>query len=227
MRGLNHPNIVQAFALAEGYQDGALVRAHLVMEALGQGGQQQLIQFLRTDAIGKFELDELLLLAREILRGLTYIHSKELIHCDLGAHSVFIDERFRAKIGNFAFARPEIESKEFELRDHCFSKRTAIETLETRLFTYHSDIWSYGVFLWEMITFGDEPFRGMSTSSMVRELRGGKCSEFSLPLSYPGVDNVSYLKLCEIIRQCLQLNFKSRPSLTTIRLTLQTIVDYS
>ncbi|CAH3161091.1 unnamed protein product [Porites evermanni] len=103
---------------------------------------------------------ELLVIAYQIALGMQHLEEKKCIHRDLSARNVFIGENLVAKVGDFGLAR-DISF------DGIYTKTSpgkvpwrwmALESLKDRVYTSKSDVWSYGIVLWEIATYGEVPY---------------------------------------------------------------------
>ena len=103
----------------------------------------------------------LLVWAQQIAEGMDYLESRKIVHRDLAARNILVKELYHIKITDFGLARI-IESDEHAFRAINSSlvpiKWLAIESIMHRLFTPKSDVWSYGVCLWEIFTFCAKPY---------------------------------------------------------------------
>jgi len=141
-------------------------------------------------------LDERLIIkwAHSIAKGMEYLSSKKIMHGDLAARNILIggleggQENYVAKISDFGLSRTfydDIRYKKQE-RDTVPWKWMDVEYLETGEFTLKSDIWSFGVVLWEILSMGQEPYVGKDIHNTIAEIKAG--SRLPCPNQLEGID---------------------------------------
>eukprot|EP00092_Neocalanus_flemingeri_P080213 GFUD01100044.1.p1 GENE.GFUD01100044.1~~GFUD01100044.1.p1 ORF type:complete len:468 (+),score=107.71 GFUD01100044.1:185-1405(+) len=156
MKRLNHPNLVQLYAIVNDPKEGNF----LVQEYLNEG---DLLQYLRKIRPLKDEADVIgvsfpkrLEWCVQVARGMAHLELLTIVHRDLAARNILLDKFFTAKVADFGMALA-LEDK-IEGDDKIPIRWTAPEAMFDQNFSHSSDIWSYGVLMWEIFTFGDIPY---------------------------------------------------------------------
>ncbi|XP_073243681.1 fibroblast growth factor receptor 1-like [Porites lutea] len=118
---------------------------------------------------------EVLCYAWQIAKGMEYLASKGFIHRDLAARNILLGEDRAVKIADFGLLRHANESEIYEVRSvHKLPmKWMAPEALESGIFTFKTDVWSFGVVLWELATMGGRPYPGISPMRLCSLLKSG------------------------------------------------------
>ncbi|XP_066475599.1 activated CDC42 kinase 1 isoform X2 [Tiliqua scincoides] len=122
---------------------------------------------------GHFLISTLCQYAIQIARGMAYLESKRFIHRDLAARNILLAANDLVKIGDFGLMRALPKNDDhYVMQEHrkvpfawC-----APESLKTRTFSHASDTWMFGVTLWEMFTYGQEPWVGLNGSQILHKI---------------------------------------------------------
>nr|XP_058956779.1 fibroblast growth factor receptor 3-like [Pocillopora verrucosa] len=153
---------------------------------------------------------QLMKFAWQIADGMSYLSSKSIIHRDLAARNVLVGEEETCKVTDFGMARNVQEENIYEkkTKGRLPVKWTAYEALLYGKYTTKSDVWSYGVVLYEIFTIGGSPYPRMDGKKIANLLQQG----YRMPKPQH-VDD----KLYEIMMKCWQDDPKRRPTFIDLR----------
>uniref|UniRef100_A0A8C3AJ66 Tyrosine-protein kinase receptor n=1 Tax=Cyclopterus lumpus TaxID=8103 RepID=A0A8C3AJ66_CYCLU len=145
----------------------------------------------------------------EIADGMSYLNANKFVHRDLAARNCMVAEDFTVKIGDFGMTRDIYETDYYRKGGKGLLpvRWMSPESLKDGVFTTMSDVWSFGVVLWEIATLAEQPYQGMSNEQVLRfVMEGGLLDK---PDNCPDM-------LFELMRMCWQYNPKMRPSFLEI-----------
>ncbi|XP_054458089.1 tyrosine-protein kinase Lyn isoform X1 [Anoplopoma fimbria] len=196
MKTLQHDRLVRLYAVVT-----KTPPIYIITEFMANGS---LLDFLKSDAGCRLQLPKLIDFSAQIAEGMAYIEKKNYIHRDLRAANVLVSESLLCKIADFGLARV-IEDDEYSAREGAKFpiKWTAPEAINYGSFTIKSDMWSFGVLLYEIITYGKIPYPGMTKGEVISTVQRG--------YRMPQPDNCP-AELYEIMMSCWKNKPEDRPT---------------
>ncbi|XP_036438948.1 KIT proto-oncogene, receptor tyrosine kinase b [Colossoma macropomum] len=114
------------------------------------------------------DTEDLLSFSYQVAKGMDFLTSKNCIHRDLAARNVLLTQGRVAKICDFGLARDITKDSNYVLRGNARLpvKWMSPESLFSCVYTFESDVWSYGILLWEIFSLGNSPYPGVPVGSM-------------------------------------------------------------
>lgn len=166
MKALQHDKLVKLNAVVTKEEP-----IFIITEYMEKGS---LLDFLKSEDGNKLPLPKLIDFSAQIAEGMAFIEQKNYIHRDLRAANILVSGTLVCKIADFGLARI-IEDNEYTAREGAKFpiKWTAPEAINFGSFTIKSDVWSFGILLMEIVTYGRTPYPGMSNPEVIRALERG------------------------------------------------------
>ncbi|XP_072836351.2 tyrosine-protein kinase Lck [Pogona vitticeps] len=165
MKKLRHPRLVALYAVV------TQKPMYIITEYMEKGN---LVDFLKAAEGTRLTIYKLLDMAAQVAEGMAFLEKKNYIHRDLRAANILVSETLCCKIADFGLARL-IEDDEYTAQEGAKFpiKWTAPEAINYGTFTIKSDVWSFGILLTEIITYGRIPYPGMSNPEVIQNLERG------------------------------------------------------
>ncbi|XP_068685587.1 fibroblast growth factor receptor 3-like [Montipora foliosa] len=158
--------------------------------------------------------EQLMKFAWEVADGMCYLSSKKIVHRDLAARNVLVGEGERCKVTDFGMAR-NVEQDDIytkKSRGRLPVKWTAYEALFYGVYTTQSDVWSYGILLYEILTIGGSPYPDTHARLIADKIQQG----YRMPKPRH-VDSNLY----EIMMKCWEEDPSDRPTFEKLRKTMK------
>uniref|UniRef100_A0A1B6GS10 receptor protein-tyrosine kinase n=1 Tax=Cuerna arida TaxID=1464854 RepID=A0A1B6GS10_9HEMI len=214
----SHPNVVTLLGCCTEKEP-----IYLVMEYVMYG---KLLSFLRdyrtkahyynfSDAGDALTSRDLTVFGYCVARGMDYLSNKCIIHRDLAARNVLVDHNKLCKIADFGMSRNVRDTGQiYEQRQSKGAlpiRWMAPESLHFSLFTHKTDVWSFGILMWEIVTLGSTPYATMGAREVMRRVRDGY-----------RLDRPSHCRpeLFRLIAQCWHSEPVKRPSFAELKVEL-------
>ncbi|XP_070614580.1 tyrosine-protein kinase ABL1 isoform X3 [Erythrolamprus reginae] len=211
MKEVKHPNLVQLL--------GVCTREppfYIITEFMTYGN---LLDFLRDCNRQEVNAVVLLYMATQISSAMEYLEKKNFIHRDLAARNCLVGENHLVKVADFGLSRLMTGDTYTAHAGAKFPiKWTAPESLAYNKFSIKSDVWAFGVLLWEIATYGMSPYPGIDLSQVYELLE--KDYRMERPEGCPE-------KVYELMRECWQWSASERPSFAEIHQAFETMFQES
>jgi insulin receptor len=151
----------------------------VVMELMALGDLKTFLREARNITPSPINLPRILLMAAQIADGMAYLEASKFVHRDLAARNCMLTENGTVKIGDFGMARDIYETDYYRKGNKGLLpvRWMAPESLADGVFTNQSDVWSYGVVLWEISTLAEQPYQGLANEQVLQFVLRGELLE--------------------------------------------------
>ncbi|XP_035125187.1 fibroblast growth factor receptor 2 isoform X11 [Callithrix jacchus] len=176
-----HKNIINLLGACT--QDGPL---YVIVEYASKGNLREYLRARRPPGMEysydinrvpeeQMTFKDLVSCTYQLARGMEYLASQKCIHRDLAARNVLVTENNVMKIADFGLARDinNIDYYKKTTNGRLPVKWMAPEALFDRVYTHQSDVWSFGVLMWEIFTLGGSPYPGIPVEELFKLLKEG------------------------------------------------------
>lgn len=145
----------------------------LILMELAKFGE--LKQFLQANRC-TIDLSKLILYAYQLSTALSYLESKNFVHRDLAIRNVLVHSVDCVKLADFGLSRRIIQDSSYYKASNCKLpiKWMSPEAINFRRFTKASDVWSFAVLVWEILSYGKKPFEGTKNSVVIHKIENGE-----------------------------------------------------
>ncbi|XP_073903450.1 tyrosine-protein kinase ABL2 isoform X3 [Castor canadensis] len=207
MKEIKHPNLVQLLGVCT-----LEPPFYIVTEYMPYGN---LLDYLRECNREEVTAVVLLYMATQISSAMEYLEKKNFIHRDLAARNCLVGENHVVKVADFGLSRLMTGDTYTAHAGAKFPiKWTAPESLAYNTFSIKSDVWAFGVLLWEIATYGMSPYPGIDLSQVYDLLEKGYRME--QPEGCPP-------KVYELMRACWKWSPADRPSFAETHQAFETM----
>ena len=190
---------------------------YIVTELMTNGNVKAYLKYQKK--LGRhFKPSDLAYIAVQVVNGMIYLGEQDYIHCDLRAENILVGGIYAqlgstimhtVKIANFHLAQ-HLNGKKYwytQKGTHYAQKWTAPEGYNFSQFSIKSDVWSFGILLWELVTKGSLPYPGMTNEQVLQAVPQGY--RMPIPKGCPE-------PLYQIMLKCWKLNDDERPTFRNI-----------
>lgn len=204
MKRFNHDNIIKLI--------GVCTRGEPVLVAMECMLHGDLKTFLlaRRHLVGRSDAEEVSIerlnkMARDICRGVDYLARNHYVHRDIACRNCLVHENLTVKLSDFGMTRPIFDQGYYR-----FSRRAMLpvrwmppESITEGIFTSKSDVWSLGVVIFEIATFGSYPFQGLTNKQVIDHIQCG--NTLCVPSNFPP-------DLFQLLQECWAFQSDERPT---------------
>nr|VZH98178.1 unnamed protein product [Spirometra erinaceieuropaei] len=212
MKNLRHPNLVRLLGVCT--QEPPY---YIITEFMCNGN---LLDYLRTQPREELPPPVLLSMAVQVCRAMSYLEKHNFIHRDLAARNCLVGADNTVKVADFGLARYMERDETYRAREGAKFpiKWTAPEGLVYNVFSVKSDVWAFGVLLWEIATYGATPYPGVELQDVYVLLEKG--TRMEAPQGCPE-------QVYQLMLQCWSWDPKDRPMFIELCDRLETIMNSS
>uniref|UniRef100_A0A8C5U3Z3 Focal adhesion kinase 1 n=1 Tax=Malurus cyaneus samueli TaxID=2593467 RepID=A0A8C5U3Z3_9PASS len=207
MRQFDHPHIVKLIGVITENP------VWIIMELCTLGELRSFLQ------VRKYSLDlaSLILYAYQLSTALAYLESKRFVHRDIAARNVLVSTTDCVKLGDFGLSRYMEDSTYYKAsKGKLPIKWMAPESINFRRFTSASDVWMFGVCMWEILMHGVKPFQGVKNNDVIGRIENGE--RLPMPPNCPPT-------LYSLMTKCWAYDPSRRPRFTELKAQLSTILE--
>ncbi|XP_073731202.1 protein-tyrosine kinase 6b [Misgurnus anguillicaudatus] len=211
MKRLRHRHLLALFAICT-----SSAPYYIITELMEKGN---LLDFLRGKEGGALDVVSLLDMAGQVADGMAYLEANNSIHRDLAARNVLVGDGYICKVADFGLARVIKEPFYISNERTIPYKWTAPEAISHGRFSNKSDVWSFGILLYEILTYGGVPYPGYSANEVYAQVternyrlpKPSKCPQF----------------MYDIMLSCWSAQPEDRPDFKDLKHKLENVSSYN
>uniref|UniRef100_A0A673W8Z8 receptor protein-tyrosine kinase n=1 Tax=Salmo trutta TaxID=8032 RepID=A0A673W8Z8_SALTR len=220
MKEFDHPNVMRLLGVClQTVERGGYPSPVVILPCMKHGDLHSFLLYSRLgDSPLSLPSQMLVKFMTDIARGMEYLSNKRFIHRDLAARNCMLNENMTVCVADFGLSK-KIYNGDYYRQGRISKmpvKWIAIESLADRVYTTKSDVWSFGVTMWEIATRGQTPYPGVENSEIYDYLRQG--NRLKQPPSC--LDTIYSLMF-----SCWLLSPKDRPGFPSLRCDLEKALE--
>jgi len=206
MKQFEHPHVVKLIGIVSSEP------VSIIMELAPFG---ELRSYLQTQGM-RIEVDTLLTFIFQLSTALSYLESKNFVHRDVAARNVLVVSATEVKLGDFGLSRWMAEQSYYKAsKGKLPIKWMAPESINFRRFSTLSDVWMFGVCMWEIMMYGVKPFQGVANEKVIGKIENGE--RLALPQNCPPA-------LYLIMMECWSYEPSKRPRFQELKTRLSSLM---
>uniref|UniRef100_A0A2R8ZB35 Ephrin type-A receptor 2 n=1 Tax=Pan paniscus TaxID=9597 RepID=A0A2R8ZB35_PANPA len=201
MGQFSHHNIIRLEGVVSKYKPMMIITEYMENGALDK--------FLR-EKDGEFSVLQLVGMLRGIAAGMKYLANMNYVHRDLAARNILVNSNLVCKVSDFGLSRVLEDDPEATYTTSGGKipiRWTAPEAISYRKFTSASDVWSFGIVMWEVMTYGERPYWELSNHEVMKAINDG--FRLPTPMDCPSA-------IYQLMMQCWQQERARRPKFADI-----------
>ncbi|KAH9503781.1 hypothetical protein Btru_066613 [Bulinus truncatus] len=210
MKNFQHSNVLELVGLTE-KEPGV---PYVILPYMDNG---DLLTYVRNTSVN-LSLHDVIKFGADIASGMAYLSSLKFVHRDLAARNCMLDSFYTVKVADFGLCR-DIYEKGYYSSDNkklLPIRWMAVESIEHGSYSTKSDVWSFGIVLWELLTRGVTPYPGINGWDIINFLRQRRLARphFCPPILY------------KFMTSCWSYKPELRPTFTSLAFDLYALIGY-
>ncbi|XP_064461466.1 high affinity nerve growth factor receptor-like [Ornithodoros turicata] len=218
LTNLQHPNIVKFYGISTDGDPLMILFEYMeygdLNNFLRDRGPDRCVLDTRNKPAPPLILADLLKISTQVAAGMEYLASQHFVHRDLATRNCLVGDMLVVKIGDFGMSRDIYSSDYYRVGRHTMLpiRWMPPESILYRKFTVESDVWSFGVVLWEIFAFGKQPWYELSNHEVIQQVTSGKL--LSKPEECPD-------EIYQIMLTCWDSQPQDRATISALRSQLE------